>query len=246
MSNVQDEIRDVVVSLDKMYDNPGALKLGDPYCELVAVILSARARDEQVLDAMQTFFKRFPTVRDLAKAGREEIEAEIDSIGLFRQKAKYLQSMAQDVVDKHDGEIPETMDELVDLAGVGRKTASVVLVSSFNHPAIAVDTHVHRVANRLGWVDTDRPKQTEKALLEIVPKELWSTINRVFVKFGRYVCDSQSPRCWMCPFQEYCEYEPKNAEPPDDAGDVRQSLKDREAALESRRRQVKDICENGV
>jgi len=246
MDDLQGEIKDVVETLDEMYDNPGALKLGDPYCELVAVILSARSRDEQVLDAMKAFFEVFPTVQYLANADREEIESRIDSIGLFRQKAKYLHSMAQDVVDKHDGEIPDTMSDLVDLAGVGRKTASVVLVSSFNHPAIAVDTHVHRVANRLGWVDTDRPKQTEKALLEIIPKDLWSTINRVFVKFGRYICDSQSPRCWMCPFQQYCEYEPKNTEMPEDAEDVRKSLENREADLEKRRKNVKAICEKSV
>lgn len=246
MNDLEAEIEDVIKTLDEMYENPGALKLGDPYCELVAVILSARSRDEQVLDAMKGFFRAFPTVHDLAQARRDEIESRIDSIGLFRQKAKYLQSMAEDVVENHDGTIPDTMEGLVGLAGVGRKTASVVLVSSFGHPAIAVDTHVHRVANRLGWVDTDRPKQTEKALLDIVPKEMWSTINRVFVKFGRYICDSRSPRCWMCPFQDACEYEPKNTDEPDDADEVRQSLKDREAALEKRRRNVKRVCDKNV
>lgn len=146
---MREEMVKVLKTLKKRWPNPGAMEIGNPYQNLVGVMLSARTRDEQVLKFVPGFFKAFPTVEKLAGATTKHIESRINTIGMFRQKAKNLKKMAQQVVEKFGGMIPSTMDELVSLAGVGRKTASVVLVASFNTPAIAVDTHVHRVTNRL-------------------------------------------------------------------------------------------------
>ena len=155
-----------VSSMSKISPNPGAMEIGDPYRTTVAVILSARTRDEQVLKLLPGFLKAFPNVGMLARASVKEIEAKMNTIGMYHQKAKHIQWMAEDVVKKFGGEIPRTMEELVSLAGVGRKTASVVLAACFGEATIAVDTHVHRVTNRLGWVHTKTPAKTEEALLK--------------------------------------------------------------------------------
>lgn len=145
--------------LKKHWRNPGAMEIGSPYQNLVAVMLSARTRDEQVLKLLPGFWKAFPSPEELSVATTKQIESKINTIGMYRQKAKNLKKMAGQVVQRFGGNIPSTIDELVHLAGVGRKTASVVLVASFNTPAIAVDTHVHRVTNRLGWVKTNAPEK---------------------------------------------------------------------------------------
>src|SRR3989339_517661 len=147
-----ESITDVLSLLQKRFPGKGAMEIGTPYQNLVAVMLSARTRDEQVLKLLPDFFKRFPTVEVLAQAKLEEIVFKINTIGMYRHKATFLKTMAQDVLQRFSGEIPCAMEELTSLAGVGRKTASVVLVVSFGKKAIAVDTHVHRVTNRLGWV----------------------------------------------------------------------------------------------
>lgn len=224
-------------TLKKRWPNPGAMEIGNPYQNLVGVVLSARTRDEQVLKLMPGFFKAFPTPQVLANATTGQIEKKINTIGMFRQKAKNLKSMAIDVVEKFDGTIPDTMNALVSLAGVGRKTASVVLVASFDTPAIAVDTHVHRVTNRLGWVKTRTPEKTEEALLKMVPDKMKKTVNQVFVKHGRYIC-IKNPRCWACPVREQCAFTQKNLTRPKNAEDILEDMKKRELVLEQLREQA--------
>ncbi len=231
------EIREVLKKLKKEFPNPGAMELGNPYQNLVGVILSARTRDEQVLKLLPDFFKAFPNPQKLAKATEKQIESKINTIGMYRQKAKNLKKMATDLVEKFDGKVPGTMEELVTLAGVGRKTASVVLVASFGKPAIAVDTHVHRVTNRLGWVKTKTPEETERALLKIVPEKLQPTVNRVFVKHGRYICITK-PRCWMCPIRAYCRFPQKNLDPPKNADLIKKDISRREQELERLRKRA--------
>lgn len=206
------------------------MEIGNPYQNLVGVLLSARTRDEQVLKLMPGFFKAFPTPDKLARASVKQIESKINTIGMFRQKAKNLKSMAMRVVETFGGRVPSTMEELVSLAGVGRKTASVVLVASFNTPAIAVDTHVHRVTNRLGWVKTKTPEKTEEALLKIIPDKNKKTVNQVFVKHGRYLCISK-PRCWACPVADKCAFKEKNFEAPKDAQAILEDIERREIEL---------------
>lgn len=229
---------DIELALTKIkerFPNPGAMEIGNAYQNLVGVLLSARTRDEQVLKLLPGLFAAYPTVYELAQADVKAIEGKINTIGMYRQKAKHLKSMAQDVVEKFGGEIPSTMDELVTLAGVGRKTASVVLVASFGVPAIAVDTHVHRVTNRLGWVNTSSPEKTEAALLKIMPDRLKPTVNRVFVKLGRYVC-IRNPRCWACPVRDMCAFSPKNMTAPKNAEAIIEDIDRREQELETFRR----------
>ena len=227
----------VLKILKKRWPHPGAMEIGNPYQNLVGVMLSARTRDEQVLKLMPGFFRAFPTVEKLAKATTTQIESRIDTIGMYHQKAKNLKKMAVDVAETFGGRIPSTMDELVGLAGVGRKTASVVLVASFDTPAIAVDTHVHRVTNRLGWVKTKTPQKTEEALLALVPDQDKHTVNQVFVKHGRYICIA-TPRCWACPVRDLCAFQNKNLEAPKNAQAILDDIDRREDLLEELRRKA--------
>lgn len=231
MTLVKKQIQKTVEILSKQYPLRGAMDLNSAYKTIVGVILSARTRDEQVLKLLPDLFKQFPTVHDLASASEIDIEAKIDSIGMYRQKSKNLKNMAQQVVDVYGGEIPNSIEELITLAGVGRKTASVVLSVVFDKPAIAVDTHVHRVANRLGWVKSSESKETESKLLEITPDEIKSELNRVFVKHGRYICISR-PRCWGCPVSDLCKFAEKNFEKPKNADAIISDVARREEKIQ--------------
>lgn len=231
---MSDQIISTLKILKKYFPNPGAMELGSPYQNLVGVMLSARTRDEQVLKLMPGFWKAFPTVEKLSKATTTQIESKINTIGMYRQKAKNLKKMATDVVSRFDGKIPSTMEELVSLAGVGRKTASVVLVCSFDKTAIAVDTHVFRVTNRLGWVKSKTVEEAEQKLLALVPSTYHQTVNRVFVKLGRYIC-IRSPRCWACPVRDVCAYKHKNLTPPKNADEILADIDRREKILETLR-----------
>lgn len=232
-----DQIIQTLKLLKRRFPNPGAMELGNPYQNLVGVMLSARTRDEQVLKLMPNFWNAFPNIEALSKATVKQIESKINTIGMYRQKAKNLKKMASDVVEKFDGKIPSTMDELISLAGVGRKTASVVLVCSFDQSAIAVDTHVFRVTNRLGWIKAKTVEDAEQKLLKLVPTKYHQTVNRVFVKLGRYIC-IRSPRCWACPVRDMCAFKQKNLTPPKNAEEILADIKRRETILETLREQA--------
>jgi endonuclease III len=225
--------------LKKRYTTGGALELPTAYQSLVGVLLSARTRDEQVLKLLPGFFKAFPTVQKLNKATVLQIQSKINTIGMFRQKAKNLKALAARVVEEFEGIIPDTMEDLVSLPGVGRKTASVVLPYAFDKPAIAVDVHVHRTANRLGWVKTKTPDKTEQELLKLFKENDHPDVNRVFVKLGRYICISQKPRCWACPLADICVYKEKNLEAPRNAEAILEDVDRREEALQELRKAIK-------
>ncbi|MCH8049403.1 endonuclease III [Patescibacteria group bacterium] len=229
------EVTSTIEKFKKMFPAPGAMEVGNAFQSLVAIILSARTRDEQVLKLLPAFFSSYPTPERLAKASVKDIERKIGTIGMFRQKAKNLKAMARRVVDEYNGKIPDNIDDLTTLAGVGRKTASVLLPYAFNKPAIAVDTHVHRVTNRLAWVQTKTPDKTEEKLLKLIPKRLQATVNRVFVKFGRYICLSPKPRCWACPLVDICEYKDKNLQRPKNAEEILEDIERRENELQKLR-----------
>lgn len=238
MSVTKLEIESVLKKLGKQFKNPGGMVVGDSYKTLVGVILSARTRDEQVLKLLPRLFQAYPNVEAMAKASVSEIQSMINTIGMYKQKAKNLKKMAETVVKDFNGIIPSNIDDLVLLAGVGRKTASVVLVACFNKPAIAVDTHVHRVTNRMGWVNTKTPLHTESDLLKIVPNQFHDLVNRVFVKFGRYICIPSKPRCWMCPVKQFCRFGDKNVIRPKDADFIESDIIRREEKLEALRKEV--------
>lgn len=226
--------------LSDLYPDLGALHVGTPYHMVVMVALSARTRDEQILKLAPGFFQKFPTVRDLANADLESITNAINTIGMFRQKARNLSSMAKLVVEEFGGEVPGTMDDLVRLPGVGRKTASVILVAAFNTPAIAVDTHVHRVVNRLGWVKTKTVEATEKALLRIIPEPMQPIVNRVFVPFGRTICIAK-PRCWACPLVNECAFAKKNLIPPSNREKVLNTIQSMRDGIRNLKRVLQDF-----
>lgn len=157
----------------------------DHYKTLVSTILSSRTRDEVTLDASKRLFQKAPNIEKLAQLNRLEIRKLIYPVGFYKTKAIHLKSLAKIVIDSYGGKIPGSRDELIKLPGVGRKTSNLVLNRAFGKPAIAVDTHVHRISNLLGWVKTCSPEQTEKALIKIVPQKYWRDVNRLFVSIGR-------------------------------------------------------------
>ena len=157
----------------------------DPYKTLISTVLSSRTKDEVTLKASKRLFSKAKNLEQLGQLEIRSIQGLIYPVGFYKTKAKHLKMLAYRILEAFRGEIPETREELMSLPGVGRKTANLVLNRAFGIPAIAVDTHVHRISNMLGWVKTKTPEQTEKELVKILPKKYWSEINRLFVSIGR-------------------------------------------------------------
>lgn len=201
----------IIQTLSQRYPGKAMVDFGTPEDTLIATLLSARTRDEQVLQVYGPLRQRFPALRDLARASVQDLERSLGTIGLFRSKAKAVRTLAQQLIERHDGRVPATMTELVELAGVGRKTASCVLWYAFGIPAMAVDTHVYRIARRLGWAKGATPERVESELKAYLPEALWGEVNRVFVRFGREFCRSQTPRCSACPARNDCPYAKRSA-----------------------------------
>lgn len=199
--------------LVKAYPGKGMLEFDRAEDVLLAVTLSARTRDEQVLMVYPRMRKRFPTLKKLAKAKVSEIAKTIDKIGLYRNKAKFMKGIAEALVEKHGGKVPSARADLEALPGVGRKTANCVLAYAFKVPAIAVDTHVNRITHRLGWVKVKGVDKVEQKLMKLIPKDLWLRVNRVFVQHGRTTCQPITPRCYDCPIIKYCKYPNKTKRP---------------------------------
>lgn len=206
-------VRNVIEILKRAFPGKGAVELDRPEDVLLATVLSARTRDEQVLKVYPKLRAKFPKLEDLAVAATRDIEKPLSEIGLFRAKARAMKGIASILMREHGGNIPSTREELMALPGVGRKTANCVLCYAFRKPAIAVDTHVHRIANRLGWVRAKDVEKTEFALMGLIPKDLWLHVNRVFVQFGRSVCIPGRPRCWKCPVARFCAFQNKTTKP---------------------------------
>ncbi len=175
-----------------------------PYDVLVATILSQRTRDETTERVFQDVKARWPDAASLAAADEDELDAVIHSIGFHRTKARGLIAAARVLEERHGGEVPRDMDQLLGIPMVGRKTANCVLVYGFAEPAIPVDTHVHRISNRLGWVETRNPEDTEQALTGLLPREHWLEINQLMVRHGKRVCQPQRPRCDGCQVRPHC------------------------------------------
>jgi endonuclease-3 len=209
--------RVILNRLRKIYPEIGtALDYVDPWQLIVATVLSAQTTDENVNRVTPVLFERWPTPEDLAAADPEEVEAVVYSTGFYRQKTKAILDLTADLVERYDGHVPPDLDELVTLKGVGRKTASVVLAEAWGIPAIAVDTHVNRVTNRIGLTNTKDPVKIEFELRALYPEKDWTQISMRFIQFGRDVCDARRPRCWECPLADRCAYPDKTPAP--DAG----------------------------
>ena len=180
---------------------------GDPFKILIGTILSARTRDENTTRTVKRLFTQFKTPEDLASADIDEIKKIIYSIGFYNVKAKRIKQVAQTIVEKFSGHVPSDINKLLELPGVGRKTANCVLVYAFKKPAIPVDVHVHRISNRLGIVSTKTPEQTELELSKLVDdQKLWIKINDTFVMYGQNVCLPVRPKCEVCNLKKFCNY----------------------------------------
>jgi endonuclease III len=178
----------------------------DPYKILIGTILSARTRDENTTKIVKKLFTRFKTPDDIASADIDEIKRLIRSIGFYNVKAERIKQVSQIIVNKFGGRVPDDIDSLLGLPGVGRKTANCVLVYAFNKPAIPVDIHVHRISNRLGLVGTKTVKQTEIELNKMVDRRLWTRVNNTFVMYGQNVCLPVRPICKICDLKGICKY----------------------------------------
>lgn len=197
--------------LEALYgDTKTALNYRSPFELLVAVILSAQCTDERVNIVTKRLFPRLDTPEKMLKLTQEELEAEIHDCGLYRNKAKNILSACRMLIDKFNGRVPDSVEALMELPGVGRKTANVVVSIIYNVPAIAVDTHVFRVSHRLGLAAGSDPFATEKELQEVIPREKWSSAHHWLIWHGRKVCKARKPLCNSCALKKLCPFDNKN------------------------------------
>jgi len=191
----------------------GELDYVNPFTLLVAVVLSAQATDAGVNKATKLLFQLADTPEKMVALGPAEIEDKIKTIGLFRNKAKNVFALSQQLIERFDSKVPEDREALESLPGVGRKTANVVLNIAFKQPTIAVDTHLFRVANRTGLAPGDNPLKVELGLLKIVPDQYLLHAHHWLILHGRYICKARKPDCWRCIIREWCRFEPKTPAP---------------------------------
>lgn len=203
-SKVADEIID---RLSLLHPQPVCeLNYKTPFELLVAVIMSAQCTDKRVNEITKTLFEKYNTPEDFANIDRQELEKLIFSCGFYKNKAANIIKAATDILVRFDGKVPSTVEELVTLAGVGRKTANVVYAVAFGGQAIPVDTHVLRLANRIGFVSSDKPEAVEKALNAAIPQDKWTLAHHLLIHHGRYVCKARNPECDKCTICEFCDY----------------------------------------
>lgn len=177
-----------------------------PFSILIGTILSARTKDETTTKAVKALFLKYKNPEDLSNAKIKDVEKIIRSIGFFHVKSKRIIEVAKIIHEKYKDKVPEDLDTLVQLPGVGRKTANCVLVYAFEKPAIPVDIHVHRISNRLGLVNTKNPEETEQELMKKIDKKYWIDINDTFVMYGQNICKPISPMCDVCKIKKSCKY----------------------------------------
>ena len=197
--------------LDEKYPNPRCeLDYKKDYELLIAVVLSAQTTDKRVNSFTPELFSKYDTLLKLKEAPVDDIAKIIKPIGTFNKKSIFIKEIAKVLVDKLDSIVPNNREELENIPGVGRKTANVVLSNAFGQDAMAVDTHVFRVSNRIGIVDTQTPEKTEFALMDAIPKKRWSHSHHLLIFHGRRICKARKPECEICPITKYCKYYKNN------------------------------------
>lgn len=203
---IKKDIIKIVEILKEAYpDAKCSLDFTTPFEMLVAVILSAQCTDERVNKTTPALFAKYSTPQDFANMDIEELENFIHPCGFYKNKAKNIKATAQIIATKYNGKVPETMEELMALPGVGRKTANVVMLEAFNKPqGIAVDTHCKRISNKIGFSNEKEPEKIEQDLLKIIPKEYYKDMNHILIWHGRNTCVARKPKCEMCPINKYC------------------------------------------
>ncbi len=182
----------------------------DPFIVLISTILSAQTTDNQVDRVMPTLLENYPDANALSQANISDVEVIIKSVGLYKSKAKSIIQTGLMLMQDFKGQVPDTIPDLMTLSGVGQKTANVVLMKSFGLPALAVDTHVFRIATRLGIATSKTPLAVEKELCQIIPKSYWGAVHCYMIEFGRNICVARSPRCDHCRISNYCDYYQQN------------------------------------
>ncbi len=209
---VKNRVKKIIKTLDQTYpDAHCTLDHRSPFELLIATILAAQCTDERVNKVTPELFRKYPDPKSFAEADIKEIEDAIRSTGFFRNKAKNIKACATALVELYDGEVPGSMEELTALAGVGRKTANVILGNSFGVPGMVVDTHVRRVSQRLGLTTNTDPGKIEVDLMAVVPRKWWTQFSHLLVFHGRSVCAARKPRCPDCVIAKWCQYTDKTS-----------------------------------
>jgi endonuclease III len=205
IGNAIETLRSVTGDWTSPYVTELARQFRDPFRVLISTMLSLRTKDAVTAVASRRLFELAATPAAMLKLTPHEIETAIYPVGFYRIKARNLLSVCRELIEHHAGSVPDDIDTLVALPGVGRKTANLVVTLGFGKPGICVDTHVHRITNRWGYVTTKTPEQTEMALREKLPHQYWIEINDELVSFGQHLCHPTSPRCSICPITQYCD-----------------------------------------
>ena len=213
MRNTKRRTKEILDILDETYGTEYICYLNheEPYQLLIAVILSAQCTDERVNMVTADLFVKYPTLEAFANADVKELEKDIYSIGFHRAKSKNIIACANKLINDYDGRVPDTMDELLTLDGVGRKTANVILGNVYDIPSIVVDTHVKRISNRLNFTKNSDPTLIEEDLMKVLPKEHWILYNIQIITFGRNICFARNPKCNECPLNHLCDAKDKRA-----------------------------------
>ena len=199
---------EIIEKLKKAYpDATCSLDFETPFQMAVAVMLSAQCTDERVNKTTPSLFEKYGTPEAICNMDIEELERIIHPCGFYKNKAKNIKAMAKEIIEKYNGKVPQTMEELTKLPGVGRKSANVVMLEAFNNPqGIAIDTHAKRIANRVGLSKQTDPSKIEQDILKLIPKEYYKDVNHLLVWHGRKTCDARKPKCEECPINTYCKY----------------------------------------
>lgn len=195
----------IISRLEKVFPDKLELNFSNPLELLVAVILSAQTTDKKVNELTQHLFKKYKSCEDYLKVPLEELEKDISSVNYYRNKARYIKSACQKIVEEFDGKVPDTMEGLLSLPGIGRKSANMILYNAVGkNEGIAVDTHVARVSQRLGLTAEKKPEKIEEDLMKQVPKHLWGKFSNLLILLGRYICTAQKPKHHQCPLYDLC------------------------------------------
>jgi len=203
---MQGKISLILRAMRKYSDNSPAIGFSSPFQVLISTVLSQRTRDSNTAKASAQLFAEFPDSKKLSKANTKKIEGLIKPAGFYRVKAERIKQIAEQLEKEFQGKVPKTRKQLLSIKGVGPKTAGCVIVYAFKGAELPVDTHVHRISNRLGLVKTKTPEKTEPALKKIIPKKYWAEINHLMVRYGQKICLSKNPRCNACDLRKICAY----------------------------------------
>lgn len=205
------EIKKVINILEKQFPPLGKTTLNrmrvkpNAFQILISCLLSLRARDENTEKVSQKLFDVANTPEEISKIPIKKLEKIIFSSGHYKKKARILKHVSNELIKRFNSQVPKTREELMSIKGIGPKTSNIVLAFAYGKSVIPVDTHVHRIPNRLGWIKTKKPEKTDKELMRILPKKYWSDFNAIFVAFGREICQPVSPKCSNCPINKYCK-----------------------------------------